>query len=160
MAGLDSYTTFRGRDYHNEWAKRLEAQPLWDSWSTELFPRTLEDALYWGNWLRTRYGDLVAAISRGVSYFLNGVELDSDISDMDSRDMYTKQLIREHKINTQLLDVALNLEFYGNSFTSVTKPITRVLRCPKCGQQRYLRALVRGYDYDFNNGVCHHLPRM
>ena len=50
------------------------------------------------------------------------------------------------------MDIALNLEFYGNSFTSVTQPITRVLKCPYCNQRRYLRSLTRGYDYDFVRG--------
>ena len=150
--GRSTYTQFSGKGFSDKWFNRMAAQPLWDSWSNELYPRNLEDALYWGNWLRTRYGDVVTAISRGVSYFMNGVELDNEIKDMDSRELYTKQLTTNHKINTQLLDIALNLEFYGNSFTSVTQPITRVLKCPKCGQRRYLKSLRRGFDYDFIGG--------
>lgn len=146
------FTKFHSRAYRKDWFGRMEAQPLWDSWSTKLYPRNLEDALYWGNWMRTRYGDVVAAITRGVCYFLNGVDLNNEIKDMDSRQHYTDLLINKHKINTQLLDVALNLEFYGNSFTSITQPITRVLRCKHCGQRRYLKALTRGYDYDFTGG--------
>lgn len=152
MARSSDYTKFSGKGYSDRWLREMAAQPLWDSWSNELYPATLEDALYWGNWLRTRYGDVVTAISRGVCYFMNGIELDNEIKDMDSRELYTKQLVTEHKINTQLLDVGLNLEFYGNSFTSVTQPITRVLKCPKCGQRRYLKALTRGHDYDFIGG--------
>lgn len=146
------FTNFRSHGFDSRWFTHMAAQPLWDSWSTELYPKTLEDALYWGNWLRTRYGDVVSAISRGVCYFMNGVELDNDMKDMDSRELYTRKLMTEHKINTQLLDAALNLEFYGNSFTSVTQPITRTLKCPKCSQRRNLKALTRGIDYDFKGG--------
>ena len=152
MASSD-YTKFSTRgNYRKAWFDRMEAQPLWDSWSTKLFPKNLEDALYWGNWLRSRYGDVVSAITRGVCYFLNGVELNNEIKDMDSRQHYTELLKNVHKIDTQLLDVALNLEFYGNSFTSVTQPITRTLDCPSCHQRRYLKSLRRGYDFDFTGG--------
>ena len=143
---------FGGTGYNKAFLDKMAAQPLWDSWSTQLYPQNLEDALYWGNWLRTRYGDVVSAVARGVSYFLNGIDLDNEIKDMDSREHYTKELVKKHKINTQLLDVALNLEFYGNSFTTVLQPITRVLRCPKCRQTRYLKTLRRGTDYDYTNG--------
>lgn len=149
---LNKYTKAVTRGYRKDWLDRMDAQPLWDSWSTKLFPNTLEDALYWGNWMRTRYGDVVSAITRGVCYFLNGIDLNNEIKDMDSRQHYTSLLTDKHKINTQLLDVALNLEFYGNSFTSVTQPITRILGCPKCNQRRYLKSLRRGYDYDFTTG--------
>ena len=142
-------TRHLGRRTSKDWLETMDAQPLWDSWSTSLFPKNLEDALYWGNWLRTRYGDVVSAITRGVCYFLNGVDLNNDVKDMDSRQHFTGLLTDQHHINTQLLDVALNLEFYGNSFTSVTQPITRILGCPKCNQRRYLKSLRRGYDYDF-----------
>ena len=131
---------------------KMAAQPLWDSWSTLLFPRTLEDALYWGNWIRMRYGDIVAAVTRGVSYFLNGIDLNNKGQDVQSREHYTDQLIQQHRINSQLLDIALNLEFYGNSFTTVVQPITRVLKCPNCNQNRYLKSMTRGVDYDFDGG--------
>ena len=131
---------------------KMAAQPICDSWSTILFPRTLEYALYWGNWIRMRYGDVVSAVSRGVAYFLNGVDLNTKGQDVDAREHYTDQLIQKHKINNQLLDVALNLEFYGNAFTTVIPPITRVLKCPHCNQTRYLKSLVRGVDYDFTGG--------
>ena len=134
------------------WLDRLDAQPIWDSWSTKLYPRDLKEALDWGCWLRSSYGELVSAISRSVCYFLNGVSLDMDMRDLDSRDLYTKKLLREHKINSQLLEVGLDLEFYGNSFSTATPPITRVLRCPRCGQRRYLKSMTRGTDYDYTGG--------
>lgn len=131
---------------------RLDAQPLWDSWSTLLYPKNLEDAIWWGNWLRTSFGDVATAIYRKESYFLDGIELNNDMKDVDSRDEYTNELITRHRILEQLASVGMDLQFYGNSFSSAFQPITRVLVCPKCGQQRYLSSLVRGSDYDFNKG--------
>lgn len=139
-------------EHFNSWVKKMAAQPLWDSWSTQLYPESLQEALYWGNFLRSRYGDVTAAVMRAVCYFLNGVTIDNAIEDLDSRDKYVDKLIRDHRINSQILDIGLDLEYYGNSFTTVTQPITRVLVCPRCRQHRYLGALERGIDYDFTGG--------
>jgi hypothetical protein len=130
----------------------MASEPLWDTWSNELFPKNLESALYYANWLRTRNGDLVSAIKRGICYFLNGVEIASDTVDMDSKDLYIDKLEKEHKILQQILAASLDLQFYGNSFTSVARSITRALVCPRCGAMRYLRNLSRGVDYDFTKG--------
>lgn len=131
---------------------RLDAQPLWDSWSTLLYPKNLEDAIWWGNWLRTSFGDVATAIYRKESYFLDGIELSNDMKDIDSRDEFTLDLINRHRVLEHLASVGLDIQFYGNSFSSAFQPITRVLVCPKCRQQRYLSALTRGIDYDFNKG--------
>lgn len=134
------------------WAKRMAAEPLWDMYSQTLFPTTLESALYWANWLRTRNGDLVSAIRRGICYFLNGVEIVSESADMDSKDHYTDLLENRHDIMQQVLTAALDLQFYGNSFTSAFRTICRALMCPRCGMLRYLRNLTRGKDYDYTGG--------
>lgn len=136
----------------SDWTRRMASEPLWDTWSNELFPKNLESALYYANWLRTRNGDLVSAIKRGICYFLNGVEISSDTVDMDSKDLYIDKLEKEHKIMQQILAASLDLQFYGNSFTSVARSITRALMCPRCGAMRYLRNLTRGVDYDFTKG--------
>ena len=144
------------------WARRMAAEPFWNTWSNTLFPRTLEHALYYANWLRTRNGDLVSAIRRGICYFLNGIELSGDIKDMDSKDFYVERLENKHKILQQIMEASLDLQFYGNSFTTVARSITRALICPRCGAMRYLSNLVRGTDYDFTDakfvsacGSCH-----
>ena len=139
-------------DRFSGWTKKMASQPLWDSWSTQLYPENLQEALYWGNFLRSRYGDVTAAVMRAVCYFLNGVTIDNAIEDLDSRDKYIDRLTKEHHINSQILDIGLDLEYYGNSFTTVTQPITRVLVCPRCRQRRYLSSMERGVDYDFTRG--------
>ncbi len=152
MNKLGSWPGLSGESFAG-WTKKMASQPLWDSWSTQLYPENLQEALYWGNFLRSRYGDVTAAVMRAVCYFLNGVSIDNAIEDLDSRDKYIDKLDREHHIDSQILDVGLDLEYYGNSFTTVTAPITRVLVCPRCRQRRYLTSLERGVDYDFTGGV-------
>ena len=135
------------------WLKKVDAQPLWDSWSTQLFPKNLEEAIWWGNWLRTRFGDVATAIYRKETYFLDGIELDNDMKDLESRDMYTKELLNRHRILQTIATVGMDIQFYGNAFISAHQPITRTIICPKCRQQRYINSLERGVDYDFTNGA-------
>lgn len=134
----------------SDWMSSLPNQPVWDSLANKLFPTNLMTALYWANWLRTHSGDLVSAVSRGVSYFLNGVDLTGDSNlDLDAKDHYIDLLEDKHQILQQLLTIGLNLQFYGNSFTSAIRPVTRVIVCPKCETMRYLSSLERGVDYDY-----------
>lgn len=124
--------------------------PIWDSYSTLLYPRTLREALYWSNWLKTRFGDYGAAIRRAVAYFMGGLDLTGDSIDVSSRDKYTDLLVNRHNILAKALEIGIDLQFNGNAFVSVFTPITRALICPHCGTERYLENMSRGVDYDFN----------
>lgn len=134
-------------------ASTFASEPLFDTYANKLFPNNLHDALLWAVWLRQRHGDFTAAISRAVSYFLNGLELTGDLDEAESRDHYHNELVRKHKIMHHVLDVGMDLQFYGNSFTTAMLPILRTIVCPKCLTSRYLKSLTRGRDYDFNKGV-------
>lgn len=132
---------------------KMVSDPLWDTYSNRLYPITMRDALMWAVWLRTRHGDFAAAIERAVAYFQNGIELGGDIEDTDSRAHYEDELVDNHQILLSLRAVGLDLQFYGNSFSTAMLPIIRTLKCPRCSTSRYLRSLVRGKDYDFKNGA-------
>lgn len=124
--------------------------PIWDSFSTLLYPRTLREALYWANWLKTRFGDYGSAIRRAVAYFMGGLDLVGETIDVESRDRYTKKLVDQHDILGKALEVGIDLQFNGNAFVSAFTPVTRVLVCPHCGLERYIENMERGRDYDFN----------
>ena len=111
---------------------KMVSDPLWDTYSNRLYPITMRDALMWAVWLRTRHGDFAAAIDRAVAYFLNGVELGGDIEDSDSRAHFEDQLTDQHQILTTLREVGLDLQFYGNTFSTAMLPIIRTLKCPRC----------------------------
>ena len=135
-------------------ARLLGNDPIWESYASSLRPTTMRDAFYWSNFLRSSYGDITAAIHRGVSYFIGGIELVSDDeNDHESLDHYEKQLLEKHQILPLLTDIGMDLQFNGNVFLSVIKPIKRAIQCPRCGSLRYIEALVRGEDYHFREGV-------
>lgn len=128
----------------------LLSGPIWDSYSTILYPRTLREALYWANWLKTRFGDYGAAIRRAVSYFMGGLDLTGEAIDVASRDKYTKLLVTRHDILAKALEIGIDLQFNGNAFVSVFTPVSRALVCPYCGHESYIENMQRGVDYDFN----------
>lgn len=145
-SGLDTnYTTRAG--------SLLPDDPVWDSYSEKLKPTTMRDALNWAVYLRQTFGDITSAIHRGVAYFVTGLDLISDKdNDIDSIDMYEKELLEKHGILPLLTEIGTDLEFNGNVFLSVLKPIKRALSCPKCRSIRYLSRLQRGEDYNFKDG--------
>lgn len=133
--------------------KGLVPEPLLDLYSNTLFPDTLQSAFKWARYLRQRHGDLVMATQRGLSYFLDTIDIVGDIDDAESRQNYTERLINKHQVLQLLFQVGMDLQFTGNSFTSVVTPVTRVLICPDCGNVRYLSNMQRGKDYDYNKLV-------
>lgn len=145
---------------HSNGARLLGSDPIWESFTTALRPQTMQDALYWAHFLRASYGDIVAAVHRGVSYFIGGIDLVSDNeNDHESIDEYEKQLLERHQLLPLLTDIGMDLHFNGNVFLSALKPIKRILCCPSCHSIRYLDQLHRGEDYKFREGVfsgkCH-----
>lgn len=135
-------------------AHLLGSDPVWESYASSLRPTTMRDAFYWSNFLRSGYGDIVASIHRGVSYFIGGVELVSDDdADHEALDNYEKQLVERHQILPLLTNIGMDLQFNGNVFLTVVKPIKRAIQCPHCGSFRYLDSLTRGEDYHFREGV-------
>lgn len=145
---------------NNLTARLLGNDPIWESYASSLRPETMRDAFYWSHFLRSSYGDITSSIHRGVSYFIGGIELVSDNdNDHASLDHYEKQLLEKHKILPLLTDIGMDLQFNGNVFLSVVKPIKRAIQCPRCGNFRYIDQLTRGEDYKFREGVfssaCH-----
>lgn len=146
----------RGSLQHNSTlaATLLGNDAIWESYASSLRPTNMRDAFYWSNFLRCSYGDVTAAVHRGVSYFVGGIELISDDdNDHESLDYYEKQLIEKHQILPMLTDIGMDLQFNGNVFLTVVKPIKRAIQCPRCGSFRYIEQLVRGEDYHFREGV-------
>lgn len=139
-------------NYSSKSGSLLPNDPIWDSYSEQLKPQTMRDALHWATYLRHSFGDITSAIHRGVSYFISGIDLISDNdNDVDTLNFYEKELLDKHGILPWLTEVGMDLEFNGNVFISVLKPIKRSLICPKCKAIRYLAKMQRGEDYTFSN---------
>ena len=128
------------------------------SFSNLIYPRTMKDVLQWADTLWLRNGIYSQAIKRCVRYFITDVELKGEGVDHDTRLKYQQFLIDEVNILDILAQVGDDMIAYGNSFTSISVPITRSLVCPKCGSSRPLDNLEPKLDYEWKNyqfsGVC------
>jgi hypothetical protein len=146
MIGLDN-------KYSNT-ASMLPDDPIWDSYTEQLKPKTMRDALHWSIYLRHTFGDVTSSLQRGVSYFVGGIDLvAANENDIDAVDRYEKELLDKHGLLPLLTEIGMDLEFNGNVFLSVLKPIKRSLSCPKCKAIRFLGRMERDEDYKFNDGV-------
>ena len=107
---------------HPAGATLLGSDPIWESFTSSLRPQNMRDALYWSNYLRTSYGDIVSSVHRGVSYFIGGIDLVSDNeNDHESIDEYEKQLLEKHQLLPLLTDIGMDLHFNGNVFLSALR---------------------------------------
>ena len=136
MAGNLFYSIKSGSGADDRWP-----DPFCDMASLAM-PKTIQEALYWSEYIVQANGPYRAALARVVSYFITDVEVVA--KNAGARD---KRLSREEKqkyldflndtlgIQAALRTAALDLMTYGNSFLSLLVPFRRYLSCPSCGQE-------------------------
>ena len=130
------------------------------TYSNKIYPRTIREVFEWAEWLWLRHGVYSQAIQRSIRYFLNGIELSGEDVSKDTRKEYEERLLDDFNILDILGIIGDDYLGFGNSFTSVSLPISRSLICstPGCGLSRALDKMIKGQDYGWNNfkftGTC------
>lgn len=130
------------------------------TYSNQIYPKTVREVFEWAEWLWMRHGIYSQAIKRSVRYFLNSIELYGEDVGLDTRKEYEQRLLQDQGILDKIATIGDDYCAFGNSFTSVSLPITRNLICPVkgCGLSRSLDKLQEGTDYSWENfqfiGTC------
>jgi len=119
------------------------------TYANAVYPRNVREMLLWADWLWQRHGVYSMAIQRSIRYFLNEVEVFGDSLAIATKRQYHERLMDDFNVLDHLALVGDDRIGYGNSFTSVYKPIERQLICPKCGTLRVLRDLKPQREYSF-----------
>ena len=136
------------------------------TYSNKVYPRTIREVMEWAEWLWLRHGVYAQAIQRSIRYFMSGIELVGADVGKDTRRQYEKSLIEDYNILDKLALVGDDYMGFGNSFTSVSLPISRSIQCMQkgCGLLRSVDNLVKGRDYEWDNfkfrGTCPQCGRM
>ena len=133
--------------------EQLFNNPLFRSYTNNLYPRTMEEAFHWGAWIRGHHGDFLNAIARAIAYFMNGLDITGELGNADRHQQYEKILMQEHNLMGKMTDIALDLKVFGNSFTSVVRPFIRSLECPECHISVRISHLESQTDYKFTDGA-------
>jgi hypothetical protein len=102
------------------------------------------------------HGLYSSAIKKAVRYFMTDIEITGEDVDYKVRKKYLKTVNDNFKIMTELATLGDDYIAFGNSFTSVHIPFTRVLACPSCGARHpldHMKPYVKWKEYGFH-GKC------
>lgn len=102
----------------------------WDDYVSKKTPITIQDALYWCEYVVLSNQILHSALKKLVSYFITELEFFS-VSPKEA-DRLKNYFYNTLNIDSILYSVGMDYLIYGNSFTSVIKPLSKSVRCPKC----------------------------
>ena len=137
----------------------------WTTMARQLYPRTVEEMHAWSAELWCHCGVYSDAISRSVRYFLTDVELsgvNTDDQSTDAKDAFKDTLIDGMNILEVAGLVGDDFIGWGNSFTSIHRPIFRTAQCTRCQFHTSQDALIEegpsAYSWDLKThgfvGIC------
>lgn len=116
------------------------------SYATTAYPRNMENVLRLCEYMWLHAGDFKMALQRISRYFITKVEFEGKISDKEKK-RWEEFLNDKLQIGTLLGTIADDFLAYGNSFTTVYLPFTRLLICNTCG---FTQAMDSVKDFDFD----------
>ena len=123
------------------------------TYAAHIYPRTIKDALTWGEYLWERNATYRNCIKKVVSYFASGISVRQDDTD-DETDSEASAAFHDLVTDTYgMLPLVQRfgeeLAAMGNVFVYVQRVCTRDLLCPTegCGTVLRMRSLVRDRDY-------------
>lgn len=115
-------------------------------------PESIQTALRWCEYIGNAHGPYRQAIDRVVSYFLTDVEI-GDLGEStigrEEKEKYRVFLEETLGIKTVLHAIGMDLQIYGNSFTSLLIPFRRYLSCKKCGLEAPLSKIHGSSSFNF-----------
>lgn len=124
---------------------------VYQSYTTNLFPRGMSNALLWAERVVMKDGVYISAIRKIVSYFITDIQVEGDISEDQKKD-YTEFLVDGLGIKSHLFHLGMDYFVYANGFPSFVVPIRRTLTCPTpgCPSKRVpMQQVAENPVYDF-----------
>jgi len=123
----------------------------WDDTVSRQAPITMQDALYWCEYVALSNQTLSSALRKLVAFFVTEVEVSGVGRDEQRR-------IKDYLYNTLHIENVLNsigLDYlvYGNSFVTVWQPVYKTVTCPHCKfhTKFYEYALNPATQFKFSN---------
>jgi len=127
------------------------------TFSRTMYPKSMKEVFEWAEHLWLHKGLYTQAIKKSVRYFITEIEIMGDKEnpvDADTRKKYEKFLVDNYNILDKLALIGDDYIGFGNSFTSVTVPISRHLICPHCGTSRPLKKVNFTFEGFTFKGEC------
>lgn len=125
------------------------------TYSSYVYPRTIDDVLIWASFLWERNPKYRIAIQKVISYFVSDLtvvqDAKEDAVDSDAINAFKDLLIDDYNMLPFVLQFGEELAAMGNVFVSAERIFTRELLCPTkgCGWDMRLSNLRKGRDYEW-----------
>ncbi len=116
--------------------------------ATQNMPQTMQNALYWSEYIWGVFGTYRMAMERIVSYFLTDIDINGEVSD-EEKDKWELYLGKTIHMMDFLQNMMRDRMCYGNAFGSVVVPFRRFLLCPKTGDMYPLNIVYNSSRFNF-----------
>ena len=142
--------------YNGRRASRPNLPNPYRTYSSYVYPRTIEDVLIWASFLWERNPKYRIAIQKVISYFVSDISIVQDTKDeavdSDAINAFKDLLVDDYGILPFILQFGEELAAMGNVFVSAERIFNRELLCPtkNCGWEMRLKSLKKGRDYDWD----------
>lgn len=99
-------------------------------WAHDFAPKNLKQLFKWTEYLYYNSAQIFAGVRKYAEYPITEVNISSGSEPLK---VQYKQLLEESLgIKNILIQASIDLQIYGNSFSSINLPFKRYLRCPEC----------------------------
>lgn len=98
---------------------------------TKLLPKQLKVLFVWIEYLYVNSGHIFSTLKKFSEYPITDITIDSDGN--KSLNAKVKDMLKDIKMKSSLINIGIDYHLYGNSFVSMFKPFTRLLVCKHCG---------------------------
>lgn len=113
-------------------------------WAHDFAPKNLKQLFKWTEYLYYNSAQIFAGVRKYAEYPITEVNINSESEPLKVQ--YRELLLETLGIKNILIQASIDLQIYGNSFSSINLPFKRFLRCPNCKSTTALDLL----DFKFN----------
>ena len=122
------------------------------TYSNWVYPRTMQEVVYWALWLYERNAKYRSAIQKTVNYFIAGINVTStgptqEASDADAVESFKDTLDNTYEVQQLVQHYGIELAAMGNVYVSCERIFSRLLLCPHCTFSMALKQLRKNRDY-------------
>jgi hypothetical protein len=108
-------------------------------WAHDFAPKNLKQLFKWTEYLYYNSAQIFAGVRKYAEYPITEINYNSPSGPLKVQ--YKELLEEKIGIKNILIQASIDLQIYGNSFSSISLPFRRYLKCPKCNSTTAISVL-------------------